>query len=309
MRSSARVAASAAALIALAIVSGAPRAHAQACCGAATAVSPGRLTMAESFLVGGLVRVQHPVGDYDDARTWSRALPGASEWDTEADLFATARFARKGQVTLVLPFVENFRKRSTLPADAATHGGGLGDVRLAARWDFTRAGASKTIPGIAVLAGLTFPTGRTPEDVALNDYLANGATGRGAYSGSLGVGVEQSFGPWLVLVQALLSRSLPRNGARIGTALTATAALAYGFDNDAAVGALVTYELEGDSIVDGKPSPGSGSAMTTTGLAWTYPFSDAYRLAGSLTTNIPANGFGRTRPGGPAMSLTFIRAW
>lgn len=307
MRSSARVAASAAALIA--ITTSAQHAHAQACCGAATAVSPGRLTMAESFLVGGLVRVQRPIGDYRDDRTWSRAVPGASEWDTEADVFATARFARKGQVTLVVPFVENFRTRSTLPADAVNHGGGLGDVRVAARWDFTRAGASKTIPGIAVLAGLTFPTGRRPEDVAEKDYLANGATGRGAYSGSLGVGVEQSFGPWLVLVQALVSRSLPRNGNRIGTALTTTAAVAYGFDNDAALGALVTYELEGDSVVDGATSPGSGSAMTTTGLAWTYPLTDAYRLAGSLTTNIPANGFGRNRVGGPAMSITFIRAW
>jgi hypothetical protein len=316
MRSSARVAASAAALIAIA--TGAPRAHAQACCGAATAVSPGRLTMAESFLVGGLVRVQHPLGTYDENRTWTRSPPGASEWDTEADLFATARFARKGQVTLVVPLVETWKSHANPNGDIHSHGGGLGDVRVAGRWDFTRAGASKTIPGIAVLAGLTFPTGRAAEQVSADDYLGASATGRGAYTGALGVGVEQTFGPWLVLVQALVSRSLTRHvsvgggptvASQMGTIFTTTAALAYGFDNDAAIGGLLTYELEGDATDDGVHQPGTGQAMTTTGLAWTYPLSDAYRLAGSLTTNLPANGFGRNRVGGPAMSVTFLRAW
>ncbi len=319
MRSSARVAAAAAGAMALGLAVYSPSAQAQACCGAATAVSPGRLTMSEDLLVGGLVRVQRPLGDYDEHRTWTRSPPGASEWDTEADLFATARFARKGQVTLVVPLVETWRAHANPNGDIHSHGGGLGDVRVAGRWDFTRAGASRTIPGIAVLAGLTFPTGRAPEDIPADDYLASSATGRGAYSGSAGVGVEQTFGPWLVLVQALVSRSLTRHVAvgagspsvasRIGTALTTTAALAYGFDNDAAIGGLVTYELEGDSTIDGQTAEGSGSAMTTVGLAGTYPLTDAYRLQGSLTTNVPTNGFGRGRVGGPALSVTFLRAW
>lgn len=319
MRSSVRVAASAAAA-AIAIAAFAPRAQAQACCGAATAVSPGRLTMAESFLVGGLVRVLRPIGTFGSAdsiesdRTWHRAEAGTSDWDTALDLFATARFARKGQVTLVVPLVENWRAT----AAHSSHGGGLGDVRIAARWDFTRAGASKTIPGIAVLAGLTFPTGRAADDPAVDDVLRAKATGTGRYSGSIGVGLEQSFGPWLVLVQALVSRSLTRHvdvgggqtlSSQPGTALTTTAALAYGFDNDAALGAFATYEVEADATIDGVRSEGSGSALTTVGLAWVYPFSDSYRLQGALTTNPPISGFGRNRPGGPAMSVTFIRAW
>ena len=38
--------------------------------------------------------------------------------------------------------------------------------------------------------------------------------------------------------------------SQIGTALTSTAAVAYAFDNDAALGGFLTYELEGDAAID-----------------------------------------------------------
>ena len=43
---------------------------------------------------------------------------------------------------------------------------------------------------VSALAGITFPTGKPPEE--------EGNTGTGAYQFNVGLAIEQTFGPWLV---------------------------------------------------------------------------------------------------------------
>jgi hypothetical protein len=268
---------------------------------------PGRLTTHEDLLVGGQVRVQHVTDSFDDSRDYHGAPSGTSEWDTELDLFTNVRVARYGQLGVVVPFLETWRSTPT----ASSHGGGLGDVRLTGRWDFTRAGASKTIPGIGLLAGFTFPTGRPPEEAS--DALAAGATGRGAFAGTIGVGVEQSFGPWLVLVQELLSKSFPRSarGVRetIGLQSSTIVAVTYSFEDDSALGGFATFDIEGNSTIDGVVTNGTGSSLATFGLAYTHPFSDKLRIQSSLSSTPPISGFGRGRTMGPAFAISLVRGW
>ena len=63
-------------------------------------------------------------------------------------------------------------------------GGGLGDVTLTARYDFILPAELPRVPGLAVLAAATLPTG-TPLDRATQP-LATDATGAGSFDASLG---------------------------------------------------------------------------------------------------------------------------
>src|SRR5690606_17004673 len=98
------------------------------------------------------------IGSFDGDRTY-RAADG-EELELEQRIFATIRLFESGQVGLAVPFVQGLhatpRQRDL--------GGGLGDVTAHGRWDFTRAGQSLRIPGIAVLGSLALPTGRSAEE-------------------------------------------------------------------------------------------------------------------------------------------------
>ena len=68
-------------------------------------------------------------------------------------------------------------------------GGGIGDLAVTARYDFLLAAEAVHWPGIALLAGATFPTG-TPPDRATRT-LATDATGAGTYDATIGLGLEK----------------------------------------------------------------------------------------------------------------------
>jgi hypothetical protein len=139
-------------------------------------------------------------------------------------------------VALLVPVVQTYRRaRGT-----SDFGGGFGDVNLSARYDFALAGESEVVPGIAALAGITFPAGRPAESSdAANHPLAADATGIGAYQLNLGVALEQTAGPWLFGVTALYAKRTPRTvGAgkiTLGAQWTVLAAAAYTFSNDEAL--------------------------------------------------------------------------
>ncbi len=283
-------------------------ARAQACCAGAGALTPGRLAPHEDALVGIQSRASSVVGSFDDGGRYAASPRGVGELDFEQDLFGALRVLRHGQVALLVPFVETRRRT---PSDGAAFGGGIGDVNLSARYDFFLAGVSRTLPGIALLGGVTLPTG-TPVESARRS-LAVDATGVGAFQGNFGVALEQSFGAWLLNLTALVAKRAGRNvqgvDETLGTQLVTIAGVAHSFPNDAALAAFASYSIEGDATINGADAAGSARRIFLASVSGVWPITDHWRIQGSIFTNPPFSSFGRNMPATSGLTYTLVRSW
>lgn len=290
---------------ALLLVAG--RAGAQACCAASTALTPGRLAVHEDALLGMQLRANDVIGSYDVDGRYAASPPRTSEVDFEEDLFATVRVAGRGQAAVLFPIVQQLRTAR----EVHDGGGGVGDVNVSGRWDFTLAGESFTLPGIAALIGATLPTGTPPERAT--HRLATDATGVGAVQVHVGLALEQTFGNVQLNVTALVakraSRSVSGVHETLGTQGTFLAAVGYAFDNDAALALVGSYTLEANATIEGAEASGSGRRFVTLALAAAWPFNDALRVQGSLFGNPPISQLGANQPAGVGLTLSVVRAW
>jgi hypothetical protein len=295
-------------LLGLALFFGSTQACAQACCAGTGALTPGRLALHEDALVGVGARAADGIGSWDDSGNYTRTPAGTRELDFEQDVFGAVRILGRGQLALLVPFVETERKaggRSEL-------GGGVGDVNLAARWDFTLAGRSRYVPGIAALAGVTAPTGRPPDSA--QKPLATDATGIGAWQLTGGLALEQIYGNWLFdltgLVQKRTSRSAQGVSTTLGTRFTALAGAAYVFEGGVALAAFASYAVEGRAEVDGQTVDGTAQRATQFGLSGVAPFAEQrWRVQASVFLDPPLNSFGENQPALVGASVTLVRAF
>lgn len=284
-------------------------AWAQACCAGSGAVTPGRLSLHEDALVGLQLRAAHVMGSFDARGRYASPSPGASEQDFEQDLIGAVRlpFAPRAQVAALVPLVETRRKTSS----ASDFGGGLGDLNVSARYDFFYAGQARYIPGVAVLAGLTLPTGRPPESGSLP--LAADVTGTGAYQINAGLAVEQTFGRWLVTAYGLVakrtSRTIQGFESTLGTQWTALLAVAYTFPGDYAAALSASYTGEGDAAINGVDAPNSSRRVPVIALFGVVPFSDHFRLQGGPSLNPPVDQLGKNNVATLALTATAVYAW
>src|SRR5262249_54157385 len=76
-------------LASAAVLAAATAAHAQACCAGATALSPGRLELHESALVGLQARLSGITGSFDQRGAFIPNPRGTTEVDVEQDFIAT----------------------------------------------------------------------------------------------------------------------------------------------------------------------------------------------------------------------------
>ncbi len=285
-----------------------PRAaRAQACCAGASALTPGRLAPYEEELFGAQAKGALALGSFDDGGTYHASPPRTGELDLEEDLFASVRATSHAQVTLLTPLVQTWRR---VPGHAEL-GGGVGDVNLSGRWDFTFAGASRYVPGIAALAGVTLPTGTPPDEAS--EPLATDATGVGAVQGNGGVGVEQRFGAWLVSASALVAlrgaRTVSGVHEALGPQLTAQAALVHTFENEMALGGALTFAVEGDARIDGKSVASTGRRSTQLAAVGLFPLNDAWRLQASASYQPPIGGLGRNLPASVGGTFGVLRGF
>ena len=284
------------------------RAQAQACCAGTGALTPARLALHEDALVGVGVRGASVIGSWNDAGRYRRSPSGTRELDFEEDLFAALRVLGHGQVALLVPFVETERK-------AGGHselGGGVGDANLALRWDIYPAGRSLELPGVALLAGVTAPTGR-PADSAQKP-LATDATGIGAWQFSGGVALEQVYGHWLFnltgLVQKRSSRSAQGVSTTLGTRFTALAGAAYVFSDGTALAGFVSYALEGRAEVNAESIDATAQRATELGVATVTPvLGEHWRLQGSVFATPPLDSFGRNQLASVGLSSSLARTF
>ncbi len=297
---------SASALLALAAVSLIPsRARAQACCAGGSAVTPGRLELHEDALVGAQLHAGTVLGSYDDGGHYLSPASGATELDFEEDLFGAVRVLPRGQVALLVPIVETDRQTQR---DGGHFGGGIGDINASARYDVLLAGESRYVPGIALLAGLTLPTG-TPPESATQDLLVD-ATGIGAWQANVALALEQLYGSWLVNATAIVAKRTERFGQTLGTQVTFLAAGSYTFDCGLALALSDSYAFEGDATATGGADVSQSSKrLTTVTFSGLWPLDDKWRLLGGLYVEPPLSGLGSNQPSVSGLTLTVIRSW
>ena len=292
-------------LIALAASVTPSLARAQACCAGGSVVTPGRLEPHEWALAGVQLRAGDVFGSYDPAGKYIASPSADPEFDLEQDLFGAVRVFRRGQVALLVPLVQTLR---ATPQDGSHFGGGIGDVNIGARYDFLLAGQSRYVPGIALLAGVTFPTGTAVESATAP--LAVDTTGIGAFQGNAALALEQTFGQWLVNATGMIAARTPRYGETLGTQGTLLAAGAYSFPNDLAVALALSYAFEGDATLsNGTSVPRSGKRLTTLTASVLWPLNDEWRLLGGLFLNPPFNSCGGNQLTTGGLTITVIRSW
>lgn len=283
-------------------------AHAQACCAGSAAVTPGRLALHEDALVGLEARATYGFGSFDPTGTFVSMPSGASELDLEQDVFAALRVLDRGQVALLLPLVETRRTA----ANEAEFGGGIGDINASVRYDFLEAAEARYVPGIALLAGLTIPSGRPPESAT--KPLATDATGVGAYQANIGLSLERALGPWLVGATGLASKRFSRTANGVTEALatqwTAILVAAYTFRNEAAFAASGSITSEGKATIDGVVEPDTHRRLVAFTVSGVMPLSDQLRLQGALTIDPPFSSFGVNQSvAGVGATATVIYSW
>ena len=299
----------AALVIALATMIAPRRAAAQACCAGSGAVTPGRLAMHEDALVGVQARASHVFGSFDSNGHYSTPPAGSSEQDLEQDAIGALRLPLidRAQIALLVPLIETRRTARGV----AELGGGLGDVNLSARYDFLYAGQNRYVPGIAALAGVTFPTGRAPE--AAKQAQATDATGTGAFQGNLGLAVEQLFGAWLVTAYGIVAKRTPRTAqgirTELGTQWTALVAVAYSLPHDYAIAAFASYTGEGNADVQGVEAVGTARRIPVLGVSGVVPVTQHFRLQGALSGNPPIPSLGKNQPATIGLAVTGLYAW
>jgi hypothetical protein len=287
-------------------------ARAQACCAGTGAVTPGRLGVLEDALVGLEAKAGLVAGSFDPGGRPVASPPGAGEVDLEQDAFGALRVLSRGQVSLLVPVVETWRQSR----GSAEAGGGIGDVNANVRYDFLLAGASRVVPGLAVLAGVTFPTG-TPADAPGLGPQETGATGIGAWQFNLGLAAEQVFGPWLVNATGIVAQRTERTVGTGATAVhemlglqwTALAAVAYTFESDAALAFSASEVIEGDASTNGADTPGSGRRLLTLSLSGLLPLGPDYRLQGALVDNPPIPAASEGQAADVGVTFTAVRSW
>lgn len=270
-------------------------------------MTPARLELHENVLAGVQLRAANVIGSYDVGGNYVKSPAGDAENDFEEDLFAAVRVLPRAQVALLVPLLET--RRADPPAQGGAHvGGGVGDINASGRYDFIRAGESAYVPGVALLAGLTIPTGTSPEQAT--QPLAVDATGIGAWQINVALALEQTYGPWLINATGIVAKRTPRYGQTLGTQVTFLFAGAYTFDNDAAFALSASYAFEGDATATGGVDVAdSAKRLTVFTLSGLYPVTDTWRLLGGVFLDPPGNSLGSNQPASTGLTLTLIRSW
>jgi len=268
-------------------------------------VTPGSLRLNEDALVGSRLKTAEAFGSWSSAGTYAAAPSGSIEWDLEEDFFAAIRVAQRAQVAALVPIVQTYRRTQGL----SELGGGFGDVNVSGRYDFVLAGELSWVPGVAALAGATFPTGTAIESA--HKPLATDATGVGAYQGNLGLALEQTLGPWLFGATGLVAKRAPRTVDGVSTAKSAEwsvlLATAYTFPGDEALAVLLSYAAEGDSDVRGQRVLGSSRRLTTLSVAGMFPLGELWRLQASAFVTPPISDWGQSSLASTGAALTLVR--
>ena len=309
--SGARGLATAAALgVAAAVAAHPGAAHAQACCVGTGLVTPARLRTFESQAVGMQMRARSVMGAFAGSGNYATSPTSNRELGFEEDLFAALRLGSHFQVGLLAPFLQTSRQEGGFSG----FGGGLGDVAVNARYDIVNAGERGLWPGVAIIAGLSFPTGQPLDDMNAGDPLSTSGTGTGSFEGNAGAAIEEIVGTSFVSLAGWVSKRSARSAMGIEQSfaprLSALLTGGHTFGHDVTVGAFVSALRQGDARdATTGPIANSGVALATAGAALALPFWQWWRLQTTLFSDLPIAGWGRNQTAGVGGTVAVIRFW
>ncbi len=261
---------------------------AQACCGGSGLYALPRLQLHELALSAVTLRAAGTLGSLNPSGKYIVAPGGTGEVDLRQTLTGIVRLFQRGQLGINLPFVETRRSAQKF----SDFGGGIGDVSLSVRYDFTSAGQSVPLPGVAIVALINAPSGSPPENS--RSTLLVDVTGTGTWQGALGLGLEYAWRAWIASANITAVGSLPRKVGQIdetmGLQCTALLGLAYLFASNTALSLTVTTSQRFDAIHNGVRVAGSGQGIVTLVFSGTLPINRHVRVQSSLFNDMPALG-------------------
>src|SRR6185436_1877259 len=189
-------------------------------------------------------------------------------------------------------------------------GAGVGDLNFGARYDLFRYDELAPYPGIALLAGVTVPSGIAPDRAS--NVLATDASGIGAVQGTLGVSFEQFYAKNILLgASALVTQRLPRDvdgrSEMLGVQLSAVLTAGWVFDDGAGIAFNARYDGEGNASLEGESIPSTSRRAMTFSFIGGLPLENGFRLQMSAGDVPPISGFGENQ--NASFALTFAMLW
>ena len=295
--------------VAVAVILSLPerQAAAQACCIAPGAAGVTRLAPHEAALAGIDARAQATTGSFDAAGRFRTSPRGTRDIGLEQSLFATVRVFERGQLSATVPFVQTVRSTETLTAT----GGGVGDIRGSVRWDVVFADDAWPWPGLALVGGVSAPTGRAPERAG--DPLGAGSTGAGTTQGWAGFALEQTSGPWLAGANATVTARAERDIGPIRVSLAPRFAAglvgARAWRSGHALSLAASWEIEDRASANGAIVPGSARRALRVVSALQLRLGENARFVGSVYAIPPLPAVTAGEGSTLGLSLALVHPW
>jgi hypothetical protein len=285
------------ALTIMATLAAAPRpASAAACCVSATSFGVGRLLAWEDAAAGLQLGHARSLGQWDASGSLRWNAGDYSDGLTTLQVWGIVRVLERVQLHGFVPLVVNDRRS----AGQSQVAGGLGDAGAGARVEVLRIGEYQGLPSLAFTAGVLAPTGKRVEQTS--PPLFAGATGRGAWGGSLAMETEYAFIPWFVRLEGGATGFLPFRRSdtgqeqRYGPVLQA--ALSTGREllpDDLVAAVALTGEWEDSIAIAGENVPGSRARSYGLAGSLSWRLDPRWTVTGAVTNNVWPDGAGMNR--------------
>jgi hypothetical protein len=284
-------------IVAAAALVAAPRAaSAAACCVSATSFGVGRLLAWEDAAVGLQLGHERSLGQWDSGGALRWNASDYSDGLTTALAWGIVRAHDRVQVQGWVPLVLNDRRS----AGQSQLAGGLGDAGAGARVEVLRIGEYQGLPSFAFTVGVLAPTGKRVEQTS--PPLFAGATGRGAWAGSLAVEAEYAFLPWFARIEGGATGYLPFRRTdtgeeqRYGPVVQAALSTGRELVPDAVVAAIaLTGEWEAPIAIAGAPVPDSRARSYALAGSLAWRFDPRWTVTAALHNTVWPDGAGRNR--------------
>lgn len=268
-------------------------ARAAACCLSTSAFGTGRLAVWEEAAVGANLAYSTSTGLFDSEGAW-KSYRDYAERETRLIGFGLFRLAPTLEAGARFPWVFGSREAG----GRGEAGNGPGDLALSLRWQAIELGEFAGIPGIALTAGATLPTGRSMAET--RRLLGADVTGLGYTVLSAGLSVERAHDPFFVRLDAaaLLPLAYESDGVRYRRGPGIEVLVGGGADVGRGVVLALTPRIRWDSdgFRDGERLPDSSTLELALGASAAWQFDPHWTLQASFESGIPADGFGRSRP-------------
>lgn len=294
-----------AAAVGLALLGRSAPARASACCGEGHGIGQ-RLASAERAAVTTSARLQGRIGAWGSDGEFTAIDDGSHDRELRLDAGWVVKVGA-AEVGMVIPLVFTWRELG----DAASSGGGIGDVQGFGRYPIIPVEGRGWLPGIALTLSAIAPTGR-PAGQA-EDTLGAEATGIGVAEVRPGITLEKTwYTGWFIAVAGSVGLRTASYAGEVEVQsaprwqVLAAAGPSWPSGFSFALGAL--FEAEAGPTIDGNAT--GDSRRRTAALAFAaYDLDERWTVVGALQSDLPISELGQGETVSTSGSLGLRFAW